>query len=134
MGEIVTAGCAGIYPTGERSFAMLCGDGTLGTVKLDPAGRQLSVGSSEPFFDAVEDPVMMAGVRDGARWIFVSFAGRVHELDTARTPPEASSWSLVGESDAGDGWRPGGKQNLAVHRASQRLYAVVPLPPVDPWQ
>lgn len=123
-GEIVTAGCAGIYPTGPRSFAMLCGDGTMLTVGLDEAGRQHSSGASERFFDPVDDPVMMAGSRIGERWVFVSFTGEAHEVDFAATPPRVERWSLVGEADREADWRPGGRQLATLHRELARLYVI----------
>ena len=124
VGEIVTAGCAGIYPTGPRSFAMLCGDGTMLTVGLDEAGRQHSTGASERFFDPVDDPVTMAGSRIGERWVFVSFIGEAHEVDFAATPPRVERWSLVGEADRDAGWRPGGRQLATLHRELARLYVI----------
>ena len=41
-GAVDTAGCACVYPTGERSFGMLCGDGTALQVVLDAEGRESS--------------------------------------------------------------------------------------------
>ena len=40
--EIELAGCALVYPLGPRSFATLCGDGSLLEVRLDDAGREKS--------------------------------------------------------------------------------------------
>jgi methylamine dehydrogenase heavy chain len=122
VGEIPTTGCAGIYPTGERSFAMLCGDGSVLSVELDETGRRHELQASPPFFDVVADPVMMAGGRTGDRWIFVSFHGIAHEIDFGQAPAVASSWPLVGEAERDAGWRPGGRQLLALHGASGRLF------------
>lgn len=124
-GEIVTAGCAGIYPTGERRFGMLCGDGSVLSVSLDEGGKPVGTAPAEPFFDAVADPVMMAGARIGPKWIFVSFEGRAHEVDFSRTPATAVGWSLLSDSERQRRWRPGGLQHVAVHRPSRRLYVVV---------
>ncbi|MEZ4217382.1 MAG: amine dehydrogenase large subunit [Myxococcota bacterium] len=125
VGAIPIAGCAGIYPLGARRFASLCADGTLLEVALDDAGRVQRRASTPRFFDAVEDPVMMAGGRAGARWVFVTFAGVVHEVDFAGDAPALASWSLLDDADRAQGWRPGGKQNVALHAASGRLYAIV---------
>ena len=122
--EIVTSGCAGIYPTGERSFAMLCGDGSLLRVNLDAAGRKRSMQPTKPFFDVIEDPVVMAAGRSGHRWIFISFAGMAHEVDLSRAAAPVTSWPLVDDAQREAGWRPGGRQHVALHEASGRLYVV----------
>src|SRR6185503_19354630 len=75
VGEVTITGCAGVFPTGERSFATLCGDGTVAAIELDADGRGRVAAHSERFFDPVEDAVTMAGVRWGSRWVFASFEG-----------------------------------------------------------
>jgi methylamine dehydrogenase heavy chain len=124
--EVVITGCAGIFPTGERTFATLCGDGTVAAVELDAKGQGRVAATSEPFFDPVEDPVSMAGVRWGSRWVFVSFEGHAHVVDFASNPPAvAPSWSLLTDVDRAERWRVGGLQYLALHARSNRLYAIV---------
>jgi methylamine dehydrogenase heavy chain len=123
--EVVITGCAGIFPTGERAFATLCGDGTVSVVELDGSGHGHVAGHSERFFDPVEDPVSMAGVRWGTRWVFVSFEGHAHVVDFASDPPAVQSWSLFSEADRAERWRVGGLQYLALHAATGRLYAIV---------
>lgn len=126
VGAIPIAGCAGIYPLGPRRFATLCADGSLLEIALDEDGRRASARSTATFFDAVDDPVMMSGGRDGERWIFVSFAGVAHEVDFAAAgAPAISSWPLVDEGERAQGFRPGGKQSVALHAASRRLFAIV---------
>lgn len=122
--EVVIAGCAGIYPSGERRFATLCGNGTVAEIQLDAAGRQTGIEASEPFFDAVDDPVMMAGGRVGERWVFVSYAGIAHEVDFGQSPPATTSWPLVSDAERSNGWRPGGRQLVALHAGSQGLYVI----------
>jgi methylamine dehydrogenase heavy chain len=124
VGEIGVAGCAGIYPTGPLSFATLCGNGTMMSVELDETGRQLATSTSSAFFDVLDDPVMMRGGRSGDKWIFSSFHGMAHEVDFSNTPPSVSSWSLADEAERDDGWRPGGRQLLALHEGLQRLYVI----------
>jgi methylamine dehydrogenase heavy chain len=123
VGEIGVAGCAGIYPT-ARGFATLCGNGTVMAIELDEEGRQLQTTTSAPFFDVLDDPVMMCGGRLGDSWIFASFHGTAHQVDLSRTPPRVTSWPLVSDSDRDDGWRPGGRQLLAVHEGLGRLFVI----------
>lgn len=125
-GSIDTAGCASVYPTGPRSFGMLCGDGTALHVRLDDTGAQTGMERSEPFFDVVEDPLTEKGVRIGDRWLFASFEGNVHDVQFAgEAPTPAEPWPLFSESERDDGWRIGGVQHLALHRATGRLYSIV---------
>jgi methylamine dehydrogenase heavy chain len=125
-GEVAITGCAGIYPVRERRFATLCGDGTIGVVELDRTGSGRMVAHSARFFDPVEDPVTLAGVRAGDRWVFVSFEGYAHVIDFASDPPAVlPRWSLLTAEERADRWRVGGLQHLALHAGTQRLYSLV---------
>jgi methylamine dehydrogenase heavy chain len=126
VGEVPITGCAGIFPTGERSFATLCGDGTALEVELDVDGHAGATAHSERFFDPVEDPVTMAGVRWGSRWVFASFEGHAHVVDFApETPQAAPGWSLFSDAERSERWRVGGLQHLALHAATGRLFSIV---------
>ena len=125
-GEIATPGCGLVYGAGARRFASLCMDGALLTVTLDEAGAEAAKVRSTPFFDAEADPVTEKAVRWGDRWLFVSFAGRIHPVDVSGAEPRFEApWSLFDEADRADSWRIGGSQHLAVHQATGRLYALV---------
>jgi methylamine dehydrogenase heavy chain len=125
-GEVIVSGCAGVYAVGPQQFAMLCGDGTVVVVTLDGAGRKSGIVRGQPFFDPVADPAFMQAARIGSRWVFVTFEGRVHEVDFAQGAPVAAEpWSLFGADGAADGWRVGGLQHVAVHAATNRLYTVM---------
>ena len=81
IGEVDTAGCALIYPTGPRGFFSLCGDGTALAVQLDDAGKAKSKTRTPKLFDAVKDPVTEKGVRAGNTWLFVTFSGEVVPIE-----------------------------------------------------
>lgn len=124
--EIELAGCALVYPLGPRSFATLCGDGSLLEVRLDDAGREKSRTVHPKFFDAEADPLMEKAVRVGDQWLFVSFAGDVYTVDTSG--PElafGTKWSLSSAAERAAKWIPGGLQPYAVHEADGRFYALV---------
>lgn len=123
--EVATSGCwlALPIPSTPNRFATLCGDGTIETISIDDAGALASRHRSAPFFDPDHDPAFVHSQNVRDRFYFVSFHGKVHELDlSGETPREAASWSLVDAADAKKAWRPGGYQLFAVHEASQRLY------------
>ncbi len=126
--EIGIAGCSGIYPIDEHRFASLCGDGTLAIVELTAGGHAAGISRSAKFFDTLEDPVFTSAGRLGSRWVFVSFHGRVHEVDFSGTTPRIEpAWSLLEEASGSTspGWRPGGFQLVAVHAPSERLFVVM---------
>jgi methylamine dehydrogenase heavy chain len=122
--EIITTGCSGIYPIDDTRFATLCGNGTVLSITIDEEGRKLSLHSSEPFFNVVDDPVFMPAGREGTSWYFISFEGQVHRVDFSAAVPVADApWSLLGSGDAG--WRPGGLQHVALHEGLGLLYVAM---------
>lgn len=124
--SVEAAGCACVYPTGERSFGMLCGDGTAVQVLLDAEGRESRLLRSEKFFDVVADPLTEKGVRSGKRWLFASFEGYLHEVDfSGESPKPVDRWSLFTDEERAESWRVGGVQHLALHERSGELYSIV---------
>jgi methylamine dehydrogenase heavy chain len=124
--EMIVTGCAGVYAVGPQRFAMLCGDGTVVVVALDSSGHKSGLVRGERFFDPVADPAFMQAARIGSRWIFVTFAGQVHEVDFSQEAPVAAEpWSLFGADGVDGKWRVGGLQHVAVHAATNRLYTVM---------
>jgi methylamine dehydrogenase heavy chain len=122
LGEIDTAGCALVIPSGPNRVSSLCESGRLLTVTLDAAGHEASRALSEPFFDADADPVFVQGIPTAAGFAFLSFLGEVHEVDfTGAQPAFAPAWSLVAPAEKGK-WRPGAMQVGAIHRGLKRLY------------
>ena len=123
---ITMTGCAGVYATGERRFATLCGNGTVLQHVLDTDGALAARVPSSRFFDVVEDPAFMSAARTADSWHFVTFEGTVHSVrfsDDAATPREA--WSLTSERERESRWRPGGLQLVAAHAGTGQLYVVM---------
>jgi methylamine dehydrogenase heavy chain len=126
VAEIVTAGCALVYPTGPRGFGTLCDDGTALHVQLDDGGQAARLERTEPFFDPVTDPLTEKGARNGDHWLFASFEGHLHDVDFSESQPKlAARWPLFTEEERAAAWRIGGIQHLAVHEPTGRLYSVV---------
>src|SRR5581483_845654 len=80
VGEIETAGCALIYPTGVRSFFSICADGSLLNVHLDGGGHAASRERTGHVFDVAKDPVTEKGVRVGNTWLFVTYSGVMYPV------------------------------------------------------
>jgi methylamine dehydrogenase heavy chain len=126
VGETTTAGCALVLPSGDRSFLMMCGDGSLMTITLNDKGEVTNKKRNHPFFDPKADPVTEKAVRWKDTWIFVSFKGDVYPVDISSGQPRpGKNWSLFSEAERGESWKPGGIQHLAVHEASDKLYSLV---------
>jgi methylamine dehydrogenase heavy chain len=122
LGEIDTAGCVLVIPSGPNRVSSLCQDGRLMTVTLDQEGHEVGRTLSEPFFDAERDPLFVQGVPSAKGYTFFTFLGEVHEVDFSGAQPVLGTpWSIVSPSEKGD-WRPGGQQIAAIHRTLGRLY------------
>lgn len=124
VGEFPTAGCGLLYPTGPRGFFMQCGDGSLRSGTLDEAGRVSLDSPSKPLFEQ-KDPANEKAVRISAKeWLFFTFDSEAVAIDASGPTPKVSGrWALVDQSDTG--WRIGGIQPAAIHRASGRLYVLM---------
>lgn len=125
-GEVDIPGCAEVYPTGPRSFFSLCGDGTAFHLTLDDRGRPVTRGRTAKFFDPLKDPITEKGIRDGARWLFASFAGEVVPVELGATGLAAGPrWPLTTAAERQQNWKPGGIQHLAVHAKRRRLFSLM---------
>jgi methylamine dehydrogenase heavy chain len=122
LGEIDTAGCVAVIPSGPNRVSSICESGRLLTVTLDAAGKESGRAMSDSFFDADKDPVFVQGIPMEGGYTFLSFLGAVHEVNlTGAAPTFAAPWSLVSAAEKGQ-WRPGGTQVGAIHRGLHRLY------------
>jgi methylamine dehydrogenase heavy chain len=132
VGEIETAGCALVYPTGPRSFFSVCADGALLDVRLDDTGRASRQQRTPRMFDVGTDPVTEKGVRVGDTWTFVSFGGTFYQVNSAGNGPVAGGkWSALSADERQQNWRPGGLQQLAVHAGLNRIYSIMHQGPVE---
>jgi methylamine dehydrogenase heavy chain len=122
LGEIDTAGCVLVIPSGPNRVSSICESGRLLTVTLDAQGHEATRAMSEPFFNADTDPVFVQGIPTTNGYALLSFLGEVHEIDFSGAQPVfATPWSLVSAGEKGQ-WRPGAMQVGAIHRALGRLY------------
>lgn len=124
--EIETAGCTLTYPAGNRTFLMLCGNGTAQRITLDANGHAESRAFTRVFFDPEADPLTEKAARYRDTWLFVSFDGHVHPVRVRRDRASVRRrFSLLSEEERAAGWRVGGMQFTAVHEASGRLFVIV---------
>lgn len=126
VGEIDTPGCAMVYGAGPRRFMMMCGNGALMFVALKDDGTLAEITRNERQFDPMTDPVREYGVRVGDVWHFVSFHGAVYTVDVSQPSPVfAQAWQLFSDDERKDGWQLGGREYIAIHAPTHRLYALM---------
>jgi methylamine dehydrogenase heavy chain len=133
-GTAEVPGCALVFAWGEDGVSSLCGDGSLATVAL-PAGGAAKVTHTKPFFDAVNDPIFDNSLFDNAsgRAVFLSYTGLIYSAKLGAEPVIEQPWSITeaaGQKAAGTGvdelaWRPGGKQPIAWHKQSDRIFVLM---------
>ena len=114
--EISIDGCAMVYPTGNFSFLSLCGNGRIRHTKLNHSGNLLETSFSDQIFDPIGDPLTEKAARVGGTWYFVSFHGKVVEVDASdEGVSDLREWNALSKKEVKKGWRPGGGQLLAAH-------------------
>ncbi|MFO1469256.1 MAG: amine dehydrogenase large subunit [Steroidobacteraceae bacterium] len=122
LGEIDTAGCVLVIPSGNYRVSSICENGKFLTVNLDAQGKEWGRSYSQAFFDPDADPVFVQGVAIPGGWAFLSFLGQVHEVDFSGDQPMARApWTLVSAAEKGH-WRPGGTQVGTYNGHLHRLY------------
>jgi methylamine dehydrogenase heavy chain len=123
VGEFATSGCGLIFPTGPRTFFLICSDGALQTGTLGEDGK-VTLGASTKKLFPPDDPVTEKGVWTGHQWLFFTHKGKVHVLEQKGALPQlVRTWSLAGKDDAK--WLPGAMQTAAYHQASGKLYVLM---------
>ena len=126
LGELDTAGCALVYPTGARTFFSLCQDGTALNVTLDDAGKAAAKSRSARLFDPQRDPVTEKAVRDGNTWLFASVSGDIVPIEYSSGQLRTGTrWPLTSAAERKEKWLPGGMQHLALHAANRRLFSLM---------
>ena len=117
--------CAGIFPTGERGFSSLCGNGSMVSFQLDEDGQVTEQGKIEPFFDVDQDALFERPAIIGGTGYFPSFSGAVQEIDLSGSAAVlGEKWSLLNEEDRAQNWRPGGAW-LTATDSTGRLYVMM---------
>ena len=123
-----TAGCWGIIPLPDtpRSFAVICGEGSLLTLTLGDDGKVTEQKRSAPMFSVKDDPIFISPGVTKNGLTFVSFYGNVYTAELNRKDMSftfAAPWSLLQTpKDKAEGWVPGGYNLMDVDADSNRLY------------
>ena len=129
---IDTPGCAHAMAWGNTGFAVICADGSIGSVDVAKAPV---LRRSTPFFDAENDPLFEEAAIDaaGQRGVFMSFTGLIHMVTLGDTPSADAGWpiqaaaglELARPDDLQLAWRPGGAVIMAWHQTTNRLFVLM---------
>jgi len=126
VGEISTPGCGLIMPVTDRSFLMICGDGTLQRVSLNAEGEESGRVRSESFFEIDGDPVFDKPIPSNDGWQLVSYEGLTYEVSAQGDGIKIGEpWSLLSDEDRAEQWRVGGGQLIDLHLDKDLLFILV---------
>ena len=126
VGEISTPGCSLILPVENNDFLTICGDGTLMMINLDANGQETNRVRSDKFFDVMEDPIYDRPQRTTDGWFLFTHGGKGFNVTTSGNSVSTNStFDIVSEDDAADGWWPGGRELASVHKGLGLLYVAM---------
>jgi methylamine dehydrogenase heavy chain len=130
--KIELPGCATLLVIPSGGFSALCSNGTLATVSMD--GKP-AITRSAQFFSATEDPIYDTSIIDQktGNATFLTYSGMIVPVELGATPKIGQGWSVQVAAgmrketySAMDvNWMPGGRQPIAVHNASGRIYLLM---------
>src|SRR5580692_3961654 len=131
--KIELPGCATMFTNMVNGFSALCSNGTLATVAMD--GDKPVISRSAPFFSATEDPIYDTSILDAktGNATMLSYSGMITPVALGPTPNIGAAWSIqqaahmrkAAYTPMDVNWMPGGRQPIAVHFASGRIYVLM---------
>jgi len=131
--KIELPGCATMFTNTSNGFSALCSNGTLATVAMN--GGKPAITRSARFFNATEDPIFDTSIIDPktGKATMLSYSGLITPVALGATPQIGESWSLQQAAFMRKGaytpmdvnWMPGGRQPIAVHHATGRIYVLM---------
>jgi methylamine dehydrogenase heavy chain len=126
-------GCASMMPNPGVGFSALCSDGSLATVAI--SGAKAEITHSAPFFSATDDPIFDNFAYDKRKkeTTFLSYTGLIYTATLGPSPTLSKPFSIQAAAGIRPGetkpldlnWYPGGRQPMALHRASGHLFVLM---------
>lgn len=117
--------CYHIFPVSRDVFYQHCRNGSL--ARVDISGEQPQITNSEVFHTEEEFVINHpAYSMKTGRLVWPTYTGKIYQADLTeaeakfREPIEALT-----DQEKADGWRPGGWQQVAYHRKSDRIFLLV---------
>jgi methylamine dehydrogenase heavy chain len=131
--KIELPGCATMFTNTINGFSALCSNGTMATVTMD--GAKPTIARSARFFNGTEDPIFDTSIIDKktGKATLLSYRGMVTPVTLGATPQIGTPWSLqqaahmrkASYTPMDVNWMPGGRQPIAVHHATGRIYVLM---------
>jgi methylamine dehydrogenase heavy chain len=131
--KIELPGCATMFTNTIGGFSALCSNGTLATVAMN--GPTAGITRSAPFFSATEDPIFDTSIIDPktGNATLLSYSGEITPVAMGAAPRIGAGWSIeqaafmrkATYTPMDVNWMPGGRQPIAVHFASGRIYVLM---------
>jgi len=131
--KIELPGCATLFTNTINGFSALCSNGTMATVTIN--GPKPTIIRSARFFNATEDPIFDTSVIDKktGKATLLSYSGMITPVTLGATPQIGTPWSLqqaafmrkAAYTPMDVNWMPGGRQPIAVHHATGRIYVLM---------
>ncbi len=133
VANVEVPGCASMMPNPGVGFSALCADGSLATVKL--TGSKADITHSAPFFSATDDPIFDNFTYDRKKkeTTFLSYTGQIWTAKLGPAPIISAPFSIQAAAGIRPGetkplelnWYPGGRQPMALHRATGHLFVLM---------
>ncbi|MCI4590471.1 methylamine dehydrogenase [Sphingobium sp. BYY-5] len=133
VAAIELPGCASLMPNPGVGFSALCSDGSLATVAVK--GAKGAITHTQPFFDATNDPIFdnFAYDRKKKKTTFLTYTGQIYTAQISAMPTVSTPFSIQAAAGIRSGetkplelnWYPGGRQPMALHRASGQLFVLM---------
>jgi methylamine dehydrogenase heavy chain len=133
--KIELPGCATMLTNTINGFSALCSNGTLATVAM--GGEKPGITRSPAFFSATEDPIFDTSIVDPktGKATLLSYSGLITTVTLGAKPKIDAAWSIQQAAGMRKDtstplamdvkWMPGGRQPIAVHHASGRVYTLM---------
>ena len=131
--NIELPGCASMLPNPGVGFSALCSDGSMATVAT--TGAKPVITRTAPFFAATDDPIFDNFVYDKTKRqaLFITYTGMIYTAAISAAPTVSEPFSIqvaagVRKADTKPldiNWYPGGRQNMALHAATQHVYVLM---------
>ena len=125
MSEVQIPGCTLIYPSGQRGFSTLCGNGAMASYALNKDGEVAQEYLSDVFNDIDNDVLYMTPANINGVSYFMSLTGRIQPVDLKKAKARIlAAWPLLTDQDKAEGWKSADGPSLSADKQGY-LYALV---------